>query len=169
LAFEPDEGWSDVDQCGNVACQLRAKGSRAGFVDRLRSNSRIRPERSVAALIGQLSLTVTPPRCSSTSMERSSTVGRTGGATATGTDCSDTVTTPASRASLRQPCTMLALMPCAIAPLATEAPGRSHSARICTFSSAPYAGGFRCPGAASGGNLIPGTGHASGREGRTSP
>jgi hypothetical protein len=32
----------------------------------------------------------------------------------------------------------LALIPCAIATLATDAPGRLHSARICAFSSAPY-------------------------------
>lgn len=38
-------------------------------------------------------------------------------------------------ASLRQPCTMLALMPWDRATLATDAPGASHSAMIWSFSS----------------------------------
>ena len=47
-------------------------------------------------------------------------------------------TAPAGRASLRQPCTTLVLMPCDIATLATDAPGTSHSATICALNSTPH-------------------------------
>jgi hypothetical protein len=57
-----------------------------------RSNSRIQPDRSMAALTGQLSLTLVPPRRNSVSMVRSSAARGTTGATATGTNCSDTPT-----------------------------------------------------------------------------
>ena len=77
-----------------------------------------------------------PPRRSSTSMARLSGNCSTVGATTTGRNCSDTAAAPASRASLRQPCTMLALIPCAIATLATDAPGTAHLAKICAFRSA---------------------------------
>jgi hypothetical protein len=42
------------------------------------------------------------------------------------------------RASCRQRCTTLALMPCDIATLATDAPEASHSAITCACSSALY-------------------------------
>lgn len=48
-------------------------------------------------------------------------------------------TTPAAlrpRASLRQPCTMLAFNSCDIATFATDAPGSAHSASTCAFNCA---------------------------------
>ena len=47
-------------------------------------------------------------------------------AAATGTNYCDTVTAPASRASLREPCTLLTFIPCAIATLVTDAPGTAN-------------------------------------------
>jgi hypothetical protein len=72
-----------------------------------------------------------PPRRSSLCA-----TGGTTGATATGTNRSGTVAVLASRASLRQPCTMLALMSCAIATLASDAPGCSRSTTIYAYSCA---------------------------------
>ena len=43
-----------------------------------------------------------------------------------------------SRASCRQRCTTLALMPCDIATLATDAPDPSHSATTCAFTVVLY-------------------------------
>ena len=64
--------------------------------------------------------------------------GRAGSVTATNSELSDFIATVLSRASCRQRCTTLALMPCAIAIFATDAPGSSHSASTRAFASAPY-------------------------------
>ena len=45
---------------------------------------------------------------------------------------------PSSRANCRQRCTTLALMPCAIATLATDAPGSLHAATTWAFVAALY-------------------------------
>lgn len=62
------------------------------------------------------------------------------GGIATATNSRDLATVPClpSRASCRQRCTTLALMPHDIATLATEAPGASHSAITSLFSSSLY-------------------------------
>lgn len=56
----------------------------------------------------------------------------------TGTNSCRTLAESARGVSMRQPCKILALMPCDVATMATHAPRASHSARICAFNSLLY-------------------------------
>ena len=75
-----------------------------------RSSPRVQTAKSDAAATDHVTFITTAPRRSSTSMVCLSADGTAVVATDTGTNCCDTVTAPASQATLRQPCTMLALM-----------------------------------------------------------
>jgi hypothetical protein len=96
--------------------------------------------KSDIAAAGQLIFIVTAPRFSSTSMSRRQLAPSGAGAMVMGMNCGDASagTAAGPRTSLRQACTMLLLMPCVSATLATDAPGASHSATTCALNAALY-------------------------------
>jgi hypothetical protein len=102
-----------------------------------RSSSRIQAPKSAAADSGHVIVIVVAPRRSSIWMSPAVPGGDAAGSD-TGTNSAVIVAgaLPPSRASCRQRCTTLALMPCDIATLATDAQGAPHSASTCACSSA---------------------------------
>ena len=101
-----------------------------------RSSSRNQIAHSDAAATGQVTVTAVGPRRNWIWMSGTLSCAGTS-VSETGTNCpalSD-LGTEELRASWRQRCTTLALMPRAIATLATDAPTASHSASTCNFCS----------------------------------
>src|SRR5574337_359931 len=115
----------------------RLNGQPHGIQADHRSSSRIQAPKSAAADTGQVIVIVVVPRRSWIWMPRSC-VGGTLAGSDTGTNSPAAAGSAASpwRASCRHRCTTLALMPCDIATLATDAPGASHSAITCACNCA---------------------------------
>jgi hypothetical protein len=102
-----------------------------------RSSSRIQTPKSAAADTGHVIVIAVAPRRSWIRMSHAFAGGNIAGSD-TGTNSPVAVARAgrASRAGCRQRCTTLALIPCNIATLATDAPGASHSANTCACNSA---------------------------------
>lgn len=105
-----------------------------------RSSSRVQAASSSAALTGQVTVIETAPRLSSTRMSAGVAAGAAGlgSGRAMNSLVFEVPSLEPARKSCRQRCTTLALMPWAIATVATDAPGSQHSASTCAFFVALY-------------------------------
>ena len=118
----------------------RLAGQPHGLHSNHRKTSRLHCAKSPAALTGQVMFSTTAPRHNSMRMSAGVATGQIGTANASAMNSPVLAASQdlSSRASCLQRCTTLALTPCAIATLATDAPGSLHAATTWAFVAALY-------------------------------